>query len=247
MTMRFSGFVPVLLLISLRCLLGSDDGNSSLGGKTLSPDKQALLPITETPGLPRVLLIGDSISIGYTVPLREALAGVANVHRPGINCGATPRGLAGLDEWLGTGKWDVIHFNWGLHDLIHRDGKRSVPPEEYEKNLREIVARLKMTGAILIWATTTPVPKGISSPKSRVSEDVELYNSIAAKIMQEDTVATDDLYAFALPRLERIQLRANVHYSPEGSAALAGQVAASIRNELENRKTSLKNGSHSLP
>jgi len=244
--MRSLGFV-LLLLISLQCRLGGDDGNSSRGGTTLPADKQALLPITDTPGLPRVLLIGDSISIGYTVPVREALAGIANVHRPEINCGATPRGLIGLGEWLGDGKWDVIHFNWGLHDLIHRDGKRSVPPEEYEKNLCEIVARLKTTGATLVWATTTPVPKGISSPKSRVSEDVELYNSIAEKIMQENAVATDDLYAFALPRLEQIQLRANVHYSPEGSAALAGQVAASIRNELENRKTSLNNGSHSLP
>ncbi len=247
MSMRSLGFLPALLLISLRCLFGSDDGNSSLGGKSLSPDKQALLPITDTPGLPRVLLIGDSISIGYTVPVREALVGVANVHRPGINCGATPRGLAGLGEWLGDGKWDVIHFNWGLHDLIHRDGKRSVPPEEYERNLREIVARLKMTGATLVWATTTPVPKGISSPKSRVSEDVELYNSIAAKIMKENAVATDDLYAFALPRLEQIQLRANVHYSPEGSAVLAGQVASSIRSALENRKPSVRKGALSPP
>lgn len=234
--MRSSIHFLAVLLISSRCLLGGDEGNSSLGGKILPPDKQALLPVADTPGLPRVLLMGDSISIGYTVPVREALAGVANVHRPGINCAATPRGLAGLDEWLGDGKWDVIHFNWGLHDLKYVDGKRNIPPEEYEKNLREIVAHLKKTGASLIWATTTPVPKGISSPKARVSEDVELYNSIAEKIMRENAIAVDDLYAFALPRLDRIQLRANVHFSDAGSAALAEQVAASIRNGLGARK-----------
>ena len=50
-------------------------------------------------------------------PTRKALAGKANVHRAPTNCGPTIRGLEGLDQWLGDGRWDVIHFNWGLHDL----------------------------------------------------------------------------------------------------------------------------------
>ena len=69
-------------------------------------------PITDDPSLPRVLIIGDSISIGYTLPLRAALKGVANVHRPPTNCAHTWRGLEKIDEWLGDGKWDLIHFNW---------------------------------------------------------------------------------------------------------------------------------------
>src|SRR5438093_8938340 len=77
----------------------------------------AMQEIQDDPKLPRVLLIGDSISIGYTVPVRELLKGKANVHRPLTNCEATVRGLRDLDKWLGSGKWDVIHFNWGLHDL----------------------------------------------------------------------------------------------------------------------------------
>src|SRR5688572_11788905 len=88
----------------------------------------AMEPVTDVAGLPRVLIIGDSISIGYTVPTREALQGVANVHRPLTNCEATVVGLVRLDEWLATGgadkKWDVIHFNWGLHDMKqYKDGK----------------------------------------------------------------------------------------------------------------------------
>src|SRR5882757_11342750 len=77
----------------------------------------AMAEITDDPKLPRVLLIGDSISIGYTLDTRELLAGKANVHRIPTNGGPTTSGLANLDAWLGEGKWDVIHFNWGLHDL----------------------------------------------------------------------------------------------------------------------------------
>ncbi len=77
----------------------------------------AFVPITDDPGLPRVLLLGDSISIGYTLPVRERLLGRANVHRPPANCGPSSLGLERLDEWVGQRPWDVIHFNWGLHDL----------------------------------------------------------------------------------------------------------------------------------
>ena len=88
-------------------------------------------PVEDTPGLPRVLLIGDSISIGYTLPVRELLKGKANVHRIPGNGGPTTNGLKNLDEWL-AGKWDVIHFNFGLHDLkIGDDGSRQVPLEQY--------------------------------------------------------------------------------------------------------------------
>ena len=75
------------------------------------------------PGLPRVLLIGDSISIGYTLPTRELLDGKANVHRIPTNGGPTTRGLEQLDRWLGDSRWDVIHFNFGLHDLKRADAK----------------------------------------------------------------------------------------------------------------------------
>lgn len=192
----------------------------------------AFEPVTDDPALPRVLLIGDSISIGYTVPVRNLLKGRANVHRPPENGGSTTNGLAKLSSWLGDGKWDVVHFNWGLHDLkIMDDGQRQVPPEAYEKNLRELVRQLQATGATLIWACTTPVPKGKLSPL-RDNSDVLLYNAIAAGIMKDNRIVTDDLYNFAMPRLSNIQRTENVHFTTEGSDALARQVAASIESGL---------------
>lgn len=187
-----------------------------------------LAPIKDRPGLPRVLLIGDSISMGYTLPVRELLKDKANVHRIPTNGGPTTNGLKNLDRWLGDGKWDVIHFNWGLHDLKRdKAGKQQVPLPQYEKNLRELVARLKKTGAKLIWASTTPVPEGKVQPP-RQDSDVIAYNKAAKKIMEENGIRSDDLYGFARPRLKEIQLPANVHFTRAGSKALAQQVAASI-------------------
>ena len=199
----------------------------------------AFAPVQDDPALPRVLLIGDSISIGYTVPTRERLAGKANVHRPGVNCGPTTRGVENLDKWLGDTKWDVIHFNFGLHDLKYVDdagknaspqkGHQMVPPEEYEKNLEQMVVRMKQTGATLIFATTTPVPSG---EPQRVHDDAVKYNEIARRVMDRNGVRIDDLHAFCLPRLKEIQLPANVHFTGEGYVALAGEVAKQIEAAL---------------
>jgi acyl-CoA thioesterase-1 len=196
---------------------------------------RAFEPVNDDPSLPRVLLIGDSISIGYTAPVRDLLKGKANVHRIPGNGGPTTNGLAHLKQWLGNGKWDVIHFNWGLHDLkFMSDGKRQVDPKAYEKNLRKLVRELKRTKAKLIWATTTPVPEGVTPP--RKNEDVLTYNAIARKIMKKNKIAVDDLYEFALPQLAEIQQPANVHFTPQGSAVLAKQVAATIEEALVGKK-----------
>ena len=195
-----------------------------------------LAPIEDQPGLPRVLLIGDSISIGYTLPVRELLKGKANVHRIPTNGGPTKNGTANIEKWLGTGKWDVIHFNWGIHDLkFMPDGKRQVEAEDYEKNLRTLVARMKASGAKLIWATTTPIPDGELVPARKFGEVPE-YNAIAKRVMTENGVALDDLNAAMTPHIAELQNTKDVHYKPEGYAFLAKQVAASIEAALPRIK-----------
>ena len=126
----------------------------------------------------------------------------------------------------------MIHFNWGLHDLARRDRKNpQVPIEKYEKNLSQLVQRLEKTGAKLIWCSTTPVPEGCLP--LRGAKDALPYNAVAKKMMEKNGVAVDDLYAFALKQLDKIQRPKNVHFTPEGSAVLAKQVAASIVKALE--------------
>ncbi len=55
--------------------------------------------VVDDPKLPRVLLIGDSVSRGYTLATRAARTGKANLHRAPENCGPTANGLKKLDVW----------------------------------------------------------------------------------------------------------------------------------------------------
>lgn len=213
--------------------------------KKQRPANLALAPIEDVAGLPRVLLIGDSISIGYTLPVRAALEGKANVHRPNANCGPTTSGLNSIDAWLGDKPWDVIHFNWGLHDLKYMSPQganladptdpknhQQVPPEAYEANLRKLVARLKQTKAKLIWRNTTPVPQGSAG---RVVDDATKYNAIAAKIMKENDIPVQDLHAFVVPIQDEIMLPANVHFTKEGYDKLAQEVAGAITAAISKK------------
>jgi acyl-CoA thioesterase-1 len=200
----------------------------------------AFAQVQDNPRLPRVLLIGDSISIGYTLPVREALKGKANVHRPAMNCGPSSRGMQHIESWLGEKKWDVIHFNFGLHDLKYIDeqgkntspekGRQQVPLEQYEKNLESLVERMKRSGEVVIFATTTPVPEG---ERQRAHDDSIKYNEAARRVMERQGVRINDLHAFMAPRQKEMQIKpGDVHFTPAGYKALAGEVAKHIEAAL---------------
>jgi hypothetical protein len=228
-----------LLLVASTGFAAADQNSNKT--KKAAPNP-AFTKVEDVPGLPRVLLIGDSISIGYTVDVRKLLKGKANVHRIPTNGGPTSNGLKHLDAWLGISKWDVIHFNWGLHDLKYMgpnnenqadpkspDSHQQVPLPEYEANLRKLVKRLKATGAVLIWRNTTPIPAGSGG---RVPGDEVKYNEAAARVMKEAGIATEDLYAHSLAGPRDVQLPANVHYTPKGYQYLAQHVAGAIEASL---------------
>lgn len=190
------------------------------------------------PGLPNVLIIGDSISIGYTPGVIEALGDKANVYIIPENGSDTAHGLKKLDSWLNGKKWDVIHFQFGLHDLKYLDpqgqydvknGKQVASTEQYAKNLGELVRRLKLSGAKLIFATTTPVPEGSSG---RIGGDDVQYNAAAIKVMKDAGVMVDDLGGLVKPKIGQYQLPRNVHFNAEGYRVLANQVAGEIAKAL---------------
>jgi acyl-CoA thioesterase-1 len=227
--MRHLGLSLILLVTSL---LQAAEPPTAPSSKAKRPRNPILDPIPDVAGLPRVLLIGDSISMGYTLPVRKLLAGKANVHRIPTNGGPTKNGVANIAKWLGSGKWDVIHFNWGIHDLKHMpDGKRQVEPADYEANLRKLVATLKATGAKLVWASTTPIPEGELNPP-RTFGQVKEYNDIAARVMTESGVAINDLNAWMTPRFEEFHKPKDLHYKEAGSEFLAQKVATAITEAL---------------
>lgn len=181
--------------------------------------------VKDDPKLPRVLLIGDSISRGYTLATRHALAGKANVHRAPANCGSTVAGLKNLPVWLGDGKWDVIHFNFGIHDC-------NTPTNVYAANLEKIVTELQRTGAKLIWARTTPASVEPKKGESYSSLKCDMVNRVADEVMKRNGIPEDDLFALVQPRLVELQLHQNVHFKDEGYELMGQQVAKEILTQL---------------
>ena len=184
--------------------------------------------VKDDPTLPRVLLIGDSVSRGYTAAVRKALAGKANVHRAPANCGPTASGIKNIDAWLtdhpGGEKWDVIHFNFGIHD-------RGTPVADYTARLEQLVQRMKQTGAKLVWASTTPIPDNPEQKQTGAS--IVERNAAAAELMQKQGVAIDDLFGFITPRLAEAQRPKDVHFKDEGYELLGQKVAESVTDALK--------------
>ena len=192
--------------------------------------------------LPRVLIIGDSISLGYTPEVKAILKDKAVVLHNAGNAEHTGTGLKRIDQWLGNQKWDVIHFNWGLWDLCYRHPESKVPGrrdkirgtltqslEDYEANLEQLVERLLKTEANLIWCATTPVPEG---EPGRFEGAAKAYNSVAEKVMRRHRIRINNLHHHALLKIGDIQKPNDVHFTAEGSRYLAEKVAAEIQKEL---------------
>ncbi|MGK0239047.1 MAG: lysophospholipase L1-like esterase [Candidatus Pelagisphaera sp.] len=198
--------------------------------------------------MPKVLIIGDSISIGYLPFVQEMMKGEALVTRPfdangePENCQGTTNGKLYIDKWIGKERWDIIHFNFGLHDIKHvkaDTGKNSNDPNDpqqadvvqYEKNLAGIVSTLKATKAKLVFATTTPYPDTVSKPL-RTPGMPEKYNKAALAIMKRKGISVNDLYDFVASQMVALQRPDNVHFTETGYEALADEVVKAIRAVL---------------
>lgn len=224
---RYGGLIAFLPLV----VFAAEDFRAPEPNPSDAPPAQ----VVDVPGLPRVLLIGDSITTGYSGTVRAKLAGKANVHRCQQNGGSTEHGMTSIEKWVGPGPWDVIHFNFGLHDLKLVDDKNgpatretghyAVTLEKYEQNLRALAARLGKTGAKLIFASITPVP---ANSTGRHEHDELAYNEVAIRVMRELKIPIDDLHAVAVARQAELQLPHNVHYTKPGYAELGTAAAASI-------------------
>ncbi len=135
-----------------------------------------------------------------------------------------------LEEWIGKTRWDIIHFNWGLHDL-QRSGDNSderknlaLTVKKYRKNLETLVIQLEGKETILIFATTTPVPKDIGY----IRGSVEAYNMAAQELMKEHGIVVNDLYNAILPYIDQVQPEKDIHFDESGSRILASEVVSSI-------------------
>ncbi|PHS03112.1 MAG: hypothetical protein COA78_19025 [Blastopirellula sp.] len=175
---------------------------------TVVGEEEAKKAERDEKALPQVLVIGDDV---YNEPTRIAaglLQGRVQLVYGKHAIYNSSAALEDFDKLLDSKKWDLIHFNFGFNDLMHKDpatqairamhkdagGVRVTSPQQYEKNLRELVKRFRAHGAKVIWASTTPIvgSDGILMEGSEVA-----YNQIAAKVMQEHNVTINDMHAHA--------------------------------------------------
>ena len=188
---------------------------------------------------PNILIIGDSISLGYTPYVRKLLEDEVDIFRIPENGRHTGYGIRKLNEWLSIEKnWEVIHFNWGLWDLKYieptnnnKKGVQRYTVIEYKKNLEYLIKELKKTKAKLIWCNTTPIPDNTTS---RVKGDELNYNAAALEIMKKNDIVINDLHSFAFQDINNIQIPNNIHFSNSGYEYLSKKVANEIIKALTN-------------
>ena len=204
----------------------------------------ALLLLATTLKKPRILIIGDSISIGYTPYVKEYFEGKAIVeHNPG-NAGDTGRGLKNIRDYIGDGRWDIIVFNWGLWDLCYRhpkselygnrdkvNGTITFSVDEYRSNLDSIVQILKSdTDARLIFVTTSYVPE---NEAGRFKKDPKIYNKAAKKVMRDHSVPVYDIYKKTRFIHKSYGVgKDDVHYTEKGNQLLAELIIDQLEEEI---------------
>jgi lysophospholipase L1-like esterase/dienelactone hydrolase len=205
------------------------------GGQT-EPAKSAL---------PKVVLVGDSIRLGYAPLVAKRLEGKAVVISPSANGGDSGNVLKHLDEWVIREKPDIVHLNCGLHDLkLSKSAKRhQVPLDEYERNLRQMLGRIRQeTPAVLVFANTTPILDDRHAKRGadfdRFEADVQRYNDSAAKVMKETGIPIHDLHGLINQgEVEDLLANDGTHFTAKGNERLAEAVADCVLRHLIVRST----------
>ena len=182
--------------------------------------------------LPRVLLIGDSIARAYYPEVEKNLAGKAYVGRLSSSAFISdPILLKQIEMILSQYKFDVIHFNNGMHGWQHSE-------KEYEQAFPKFLETIQeyAPNAKLIWANTTPLKVSPNLPPDNqtqaTDERIAARNVIAFKFALANGIPVDDLNT---PLRGHPEFHSdNVHFNDQGIAIQAAQVATEIGPFLKN-------------
>ena len=148
----------------------------------------------------KIVLIGDSIRMGYCEYVKNALSDVAEVYYPPENCRYAVNVLRFMGEWKSKGNWpsdvDMVHFNAGLWDVLRVHDGEMLSTYEYYKYTIERVGKLMrrlFPTAKLVFATSTAI---VEMPnKKRFNKDIEEFNAAAIEVLSPLGIEINDLYA----------------------------------------------------
>jgi GDSL-like lipase/acylhydrolase family protein len=181
--------------------------------------------------LPRVLLIGDSITRDYFPEVEKHLAGRAYVGRLSSSAFISdPALLQQIEMVLSQYKFDIIHFNNGMHGWQHSEKEYEQAFPKFLKNIRKYAPNAK-----LIWANTTPLkvsPTLSASDQTQATDErIIARNVIALKFAQAQGIPVNDLNTLMHGHPEFHS--DNVHFNDKGIALQAAQVATHIEKLLK--------------
>ena len=187
----------------------------------------------------KILLVGDSIRIGYDKYVKLSYEGRAEVFYPNENCRMSSYVIRCLHDWKRDTKCgsdiDLVHWNCGLWDcLIMPDGLYQTPLNQYKENIDRICKMIKLyfPGAISVFATSTPVHDGVCAEVyTRNSKDVELFNAAAVEVVKANGGYIDDLYTVMRNAPQECYSDVTHFYTKLGAETTTTQVT-SVINEL---------------
>lgn len=190
----------------------------------------------------KVLLLGDSISMGYREYVRDQLQETCHVLYPAENCKFTAYTYRMLYEWrrdlcIEDGV-DLIYWNNGLWDVVRvfGDGPQT-DLTAYENDIKRLLHRLKylFPTAKICWATTTPVMEALYSEDFfRRNSDIEKYNATAKAVLERHVTRIDDLYRLVKDAPGDPFYDAT-HFTDEFNQVLGSHVVQTIRNALADK------------
>ena len=185
-----------------------------------------------------ILLIGDSIRIGYCETVKQELADVANVFWPDENCRNSQYIVTKLRSWAAKvpSDMDLIQFNCGHWDVAHWNGDEDslTSPEEYAHMIRMIIRQLIRfyPKADLVFATTSAMnPSGVVGVNPRTNREIVRYNEIAVAVAKEMGVQINDVYGVTVQYGEEM-FADYCHLTVDGFGPLGKVVASFMRDQM---------------
>ncbi len=178
----------------------------------------------------KIMLLGDSIRLGYQPKVIELMSGTATINGPGENCRFSAFTLFNLAAWVPTDDFDIIQWNNGQWDTCHMpDGMIHTSLAAYLEIQERIATILLKKTKRLIFATTTPVwaeqfTSGSIHP--RRNEDIIAYNNAAVDLLVDRGVEINDLHSPIAENVKRYISEDMVHLTEAGNGVCASRVAA---------------------
>ena len=196
-----------------------------------------------------VLLIGDSIRMGYEEAVKKSLENDARVYFPEENCRFASYVLRYMHEYknlLGDKQVDVLHWNAGLWDCLRLfEEEPHTPVDVYAYYIERICIRIKkiFPDAKVIFATSTSVQSELMATDfKRYNEEIEIYNKAATEVVKKYGFEINDLYTTSVGLPSDAHSDPVHYYTSFGTRVFAEQVlsyllpALDIEEELEYRE-----------